>query len=702
MTLASLRIVLPFTLLCMLFIPLVQGQEIASCEDGEFLTLKETGLECSALPVSEGSSLATSDKKTCNSNQFLNHNGTEWACISFPKPPAPPTLSDFVDIDTTDAGICESDKFLQLAIIEGKLKLQCAEPPTRKSEIPEGGNAGQVLTQTADDIIWADVETPDPIFTGYDLFHLLEVEKVYTDLSSFSASDVSLVDGNTRINLNDAREVNIDNWLVVKEVGENNDAAVKRGNVAKVISRGGGRIYQSYFADFDAYNGAYAYVRRDDSAIGQLTTQRGVAVTGIEFMGSVPDENVFILDVKPGYIPSNVSIIQVILSAPGVTSRYFNMNRSGNRFKESIARFGKEFIKNNNDKDIAIEISYNCNCIEIRGDFLSQIKSQDNVALIEIGAGVDENVGTTEGINHSQLSFLPAERTYTNFPSFSSVSSTKNGNTRIYTTDIAAFDVNDWVVVKKTGESGDSAIKRRNVTRVVYKGKTTLQNYSAKFIVNALGNYRYSQIENQGALNKNATSATEYGISEESVFYLGMYNDLFDIRLNGGSGYLPESVKLLHVILSTSSTNFVEFDVAYDSTTESRRRFIETGTQLGDQFIDANNQGRIFVQLSYDCVCVELEGNYASQIKNKNNAAFIETKISNSALKNPLPGDGVEGQVLTKTAESFAWAGGGDYVPNDGIEGQVLTKTADGFAWAGSWFHWLRLTLPYPGWKKIY
>ena len=673
MTLASLRIVLPFTLLCMLFIPLVQGQEIASCEDGEFLTLKETGLECSALPVSEGSSRATSDK-TCNSNQFLNHNGTEWACISFPNPPAPPTLSDFVDIDETiGGGICESDKFLTLAIVEDELKLQCAKPPSRESGIPDGGTAGQVLTKSAKlKSVWADVES-----AGASLLSLLPVERTYVAFPSFSANDVTLVGGNTRINIDDATEFNEGDWVVIKQSGESNEKAIERGSVARVVNNEGKTTFQNWSADFARREGnviSYAY---NENYAGQLNkdatsaTNYGSAETEVVFLGQNSTNKRLIFNPKGEgeYVPLEIQKLHFTLSTSPTNFVSFVLTRdksydthiTSRRFSDLSTTKGKDFIEANHQQRIFVQTSHPCDCVVLAGDHKSEIQNQNDVVLIKtrLGENAQESLIPNSGVegqvltktaesfawakagfnSYDLLSLILAGKRSISFPSFSASDvSLVDSNTRINIDDTTKFDVGDWIVVKQTGESDEEAKKRGSVTRVVISKETTIQNYSADFDGQPLsGNItRYAFTKHEfnngslGALNKNAISATNYGSAETKVVFIGQITTDRSLVYNPVAGVVPLEPQTLNVTLSTSPSNSVSLVLTRDKSKDSTatHRFFESGTTIGRDFIDSNHHQRIFVQISYTCDCVVIEGDFVSQIQNQNNVTLIKSQNS--------------------------------------------------------------------------
>ena len=723
MTLASLRIVLPFTLLCMLFIPLVQGQEIASCESGEFLTLKETGLECSVLPDSGGSSLATPDKN-CPDDQLLSYGGTGWVCISSP---APPTLSDFVDIAKTDAGICVENQFLQLAIIEDELKLQCAELTAQESEIPDDGTAGQVLTISAElDPIWADVESAGAS-TNHKLLSLLPVERTYVAFPSFSAGDVSLVDGNTKISVGDATtEFNEGDWVVIKQSGESNEKAIERGSVARVVSKN--RRIRNYSVSFgwdqrqeewlfnrkniprpdEDSNGVY--VNGSGCKCGHLNkdavsaTEFGDEERGIISLGySTPTRyypSLFYLRTNPGYIPSDVSRINVTFSTSPTNSVSFEMDKYTNDpyyprehpFRERAYSLfstqytnqpvATEFIEANHEQRIFMQVSYDFSGVELEGDYTSQIQNQDNIALIKtrLGEGVQKDFipdGGVEGqvltktadsfawagdfTNYDLLALLLVGKKFITLPSFSADDvSLVDGNTRISIDDTTGFTEGDWVVIKRTGESNEEAAKRGSVTRVVSSMQTSydcncveiagdhksqiqsqdnaarvaraedtvFRNYSAKFVRNLFSDYEdedfgYSNPDDdfyRSQLNKDATSATEYGAAETRVWYLGIHGERYQ-RYTSYSADVsyPSSLPLpnvflfwfdhrdmspaishLNVTLSTSPSNSVSFKMErYTTLLNEVSRFKEINTTVAQSFIAANHNERIFVQISY-------------------------------------------------------------------------------------------------------
>ena len=523
MTLASLRIVLPFTLLCMLFIPLVQGQEIASCESGEFLTLKETGLECSVLPDSGGSSLATPDKN-CPDDQLLSYGGTGWVCISSP---APPTLSDFVDIAKTDAGICVENQFLQLAIIEDELKLQCAELTAQESEIPDDGTAGQVLTISAElDPIWADVESAGAS-TNHKLLSLLPVERTYVAFPSFSAGDVSLVDGNTKISVGDATtEFNEGDWVVIKQSGESNEKAIERGSVARVVDNKKVPFqkhnYSALFEQSVGYTTSYLFIKGYKGTLNKdatSATNYGSAETRVYVIRA--NANKFEYRPYSGVISLEPQILNITLSTSPTNSVSFVLTRDKNydtgrthAFYES-GTTGRDFVQANYEQRIFVEISYGCNnCVTLEGDYTSQIQNQDNIALIKtrLGESVQKDLipdGGVEGqvltktadsfawagdfTNYDLLALLLVGKNFITLPSFSADDvSLVDGNTRISIDDTTGFTEGDWVVIKRTGESNEEAAKRGSVTRVVSSMQTS---YDCN-CVEIAGDHK-SQIQNQ-------------------------------------------------------------------------------------------------------------------------------------------------------------------------------------------------------------
>ena len=695
MTLASLRIVLPFTLLCMLFIPLVQGQEIASCEDGEFLTLKETGLECSALPVSEGSSRATSDK-TCNSNQFLNHNGTEWACISFPNPPAPPTLSDFVDIDETiGGGICESDKFLTLAIVEDELKLQCAKPPSRESGIPDGGTAGQVLTKSAKlKSVWADVES-----AGASLLSLLPVERTYVAFPSFSANDVTLVGGNTRINIDDATEFNEGDWVVIKQSGESNEKAIERGSVARVVNNEGKTTFQNWSADFKSYTraGKTDYVYANVSTVlnhGQLNkdatsaTNYGSAETKIGFLGPSYQHGHILFYAQQGYVPSEVTSLDMRFSIASGESVSFNTRKvtdvsvkhleDYDRFEENPRlNIVKDFIEANRQQRIFVQTSYLCDCVVLAGDYKSEIQNQDNIALIKtrLGENVQKSLILNDGVegqvltktaesfawaggftNHDLLSLILAGKKSITLPSFSEndVSLIEPDSTGISIVgDTTGLNEGDWVVIKRSGESNEEAIKRGSVTRVVGKRKIIFGAYSVDFepysVYGKIG-YVYSDntngnvgMPNRGQIKflDPAIAMTYLDVSQVEFFGVSAItsDDAFSYITNRVPSWGVWKGRFFNITLSTSPTNSVSFRVSSEFTSRlgNATKYEEIGQKkVALSFLEANHDQRIFVEVSYNCNCIELAGGgFASQIQSQDNIAlYTDSRAKSAKVKN--------------------------------------------------------------------
>ena len=692
MTLASLRIVLPFTLLCMLFIPLVQGQDIEDCPaEKPFLTLTSTGLECVAL--------------SCPVDQ-LSTIGPEGGVVCKSIPSILPSLVDDFGVDAT--GICkEGNAFLQLALIDGVLKLQCQEV----ENVVGGSN-----------------------FDSYDSFSHLPVEKTFFAFPQFSENDVSLVGGNTKINVSGI-DIGVGDFVLLKRPGESDNVAINRGSVAKVLVGNRKVALQNYSAFFDRRRSGKGlrYVRGGDTtygpAQGQLNrdatsaTEYGAVETEVSYFG-IGDSDIvanrrFYYN-SPTIHPNIPYVTAKISTASGDSvSLGLEKTRTGSFSKRDSSV--REFIEENKGQRFFIQVSRTCDdCIILEGDHVSKIQNQDSVTFINtklakslVGEyvpddGVEGQVLTKTANSHAWVydgqeslsSHLPVEKTFVNFPSFSAndVSLIEHGNTGIKISDTTGFNKGDFVVVKRAGESNEEAIKRGSVTRVIRKGgKTLFENYSVDFepyTNNGKTRYVYANdinnnisISNRGQLNRDATSATEYGAAETGVEFFGSNAYTNDGAFKYVTTVIPNinlSRGRFYITLSTSPSNSVSFIVSAErtSTLSGSANYEEIGQKVARSFIEANHEKRIFAEVSYDCDdCIELAGDFVSQIQSQDNIALIKTKLSNSALENPIPKNGTQGQLLTKTTDGHAWTSLESPIPKDGTQGQLLTKTTDGHAW---------------------
>ncbi len=94
------------------------------------------------------------------------------------------------------------------------------------------------------------------------------------------------------------------------------------------------------------------------------------------------------------------------------------------------------------------------------------------------------------------------------------------------------------------------------------------------------------------------------------------------------------------------------------------------------QYFDGAMTAIVFSSVSSASMTVALE-----MTRSTLSADPVETAEIKQLEAAEVPDDGTDGQVLTKTADGFAWQDAPEELPEGGTDGQILTKTANGSEW---------------------